>query len=126
MNLVDTSVWIDYLRAGDATLSALLRRGQVLIHPFVVGEIGPGSLKQRSQILAQLGRLPQVGIASDEQVMCLIAAQALYGLGTGYVDVHLLAAVHQATGTWLWTRDKRLLAAAQRLGIAAPPHVLTA
>ena len=35
MILVDTSVWIDHLAHGDASLQALLEDGEVLTHPFV-------------------------------------------------------------------------------------------
>jgi predicted nucleic acid-binding protein len=40
-------------------------------------------------------------------------------LGIEYVDAHLLAAVRLTAGAALWTRDKRLLGVAQRLGLAA-------
>ena len=39
MILVDSSVWIDHLRRGDARLAELLSAGQVLPHPFVIGEL---------------------------------------------------------------------------------------
>lgn len=38
------------------------------------------------------------------------------GRGLGYIDMHLLAAVKLSDGVRLWTRDKRLNAAAQQLG----------
>ena len=36
MILVDTSVWIDHLCAGDENLVTLLDSSQVLAHPFVI------------------------------------------------------------------------------------------
>jgi|GEM_PF-2676876 predicted nucleic acid-binding protein len=39
MVLVDTSVWIDFLREGDSLLSDLLREDEVLVYPFVIGEL---------------------------------------------------------------------------------------
>lgn len=119
MILVDTSVWIDHLRSGDTVLVALLERGQVLAHPFVVGELALGSLRQREVVLEALLDLPQVKVATDAEVRHFISSQALSGLGIGYVDVHLMAAVQLTPGTSLWTRDKRLHAAAEKLGVAA-------
>ena len=59
MILVDTSVWIDHLRAGNTQLAALLEAGQVLVHPFVTGEIALGRLRQRDLVLNALSDLPQ-------------------------------------------------------------------
>ena len=92
--------------------------GEVLGHPFVAGELALGSLRQRSQILAALRALPQARPADDEEVMRFIDGNALHGLGIGWVDAHLLAAVRLTPGTRLWTRDRRLLAASERLGLA--------
>lgn len=119
MILVDTSVWIDHLRDGDAGLTGLLNAGQVLGHRFVTGELALGNLHNRDMVLGALQDLPQAGIATDEEVMCFIAQNALSGIGIGYIDAHLLAAVRLSPGASLWTRDKRLLAASVRLGLSA-------
>jgi predicted nucleic acid-binding protein len=63
--LVDTSVWIDHLRAGDATLVGLLDAAEVLGHPFVLGELALGGLRQRELVLTALGDLPQASVATD-------------------------------------------------------------
>lgn len=118
MILVDTSVWVDHLRHGDAELVALLERGVVVIHPFVVGEIACGSLKDRPSILELLQDLPSAVVADPAEVLGFIEGQGLHGKGIGYVDVHLLASVALTDGARLWTRDKRLLAAAGDLGCA--------
>lgn len=47
MILVDTSVWIEHLRAGNDRLKALLFDEQVLCHPFVVGQLACGTLQRR-------------------------------------------------------------------------------
>jgi predicted nucleic acid-binding protein len=117
--LVDTSVWVDHLRATDAQLQALLEDGRVLAHPFVIGELALGSLKNRDVVLESLQDLPATLVATDEEAMRFIAQQNLYGAGIGYIDVHLLAAVRLTPDARLWTRDKRLLAATTRLGLAA-------
>ena len=119
MILVDSSVWVDHLRVGDQALVHLLESGQVLIHPFVIAELALGNLQQRSNLLADLQDLPQARVASDHEVMRFIERHELFGLGVGYVDVHLLAAVRLTLGASLWTRDKRLLTVASHLGMTS-------
>ena len=119
MILVDTSVWIDHLRSGDTLLAGLLEQGQVLSHPFIIGELALGNLRQRETVLADLRELPQASVALDDEVMLLIDRDRLFGIGIGYVDAHLLAATRLTQGAALWTRDKRLSAAAERLSLAA-------
>ena len=119
MILVDTSVWVDHLRAGDRTLVGLLDTGRVLSHAFVTGELALGDLRQRDLVLATLQDLPQASVATDREVLRFIGQHELFGLGIGYVDAHLLAAVRLTAGAALWTRDKRLLGVAERLGLAA-------
>jgi predicted nucleic acid-binding protein len=119
MILVDTSVWIEHLQRGNDELVGLLNSGQVLSHPFVLGELALGSLQQRATVLDALQNLSQARVAGGEEVLDFIGANALHGLGIGYVDVHLLASVRLTPGSVLWTLDKRLAAAATRLGVAA-------
>lgn len=114
MILVDTSVWIDHFRSGDAELAALLRDHRVLAHPWVVGELALGRLDQREQILELLNNLPQALVASDLEVLAMIDNYHLSGAGIGYVDAHLLAATALTAGARLWTRDKRLASVADR------------
>ena len=116
MILVDTSIWIDHLRAGDATLSALLEQGDVVVHPWVTGELALGTLADRDEILDLLGNQPQAVVADDDEILHLIGSQALHGSGIGYVDAQLLAATLLTPGTRLWTRDQRLAQVSTRLG----------
>lgn len=118
MILVDTSIWIDHLRGSDQHLSALLTEGRVVMHPHVLGEVALGSLKNRAAVLGAMSDLPPAVAATDDEVLRFIEAQGLFGLGIGYMDAHLLAAVMLAPGTRLWTRDRRLSAASARLGLA--------
>jgi predicted nucleic acid-binding protein len=120
--LVDTSVWVDHLRARDETLSDLLDAGRVLSHPFVIGEIALGRLVQRDLVLSALQDLPRTQVATHREVLHFVEVQRLFGLGIGYVDVHLLAAVRLTAGAGLWTRDRRLLGVAERLGLATMPR----
>ncbi len=119
MILVDTSIWIDHLRHIETGLVGLLQSGQVLGHPFVIGELALGQLRQRDVVLDALAGLPQAGVAHDDEVRRFIGQQALFGLGIGYVDAHLLASVRLTPDAMLWTRDKRLQSAAERLSLAA-------
>ncbi len=123
MILVDASVWIDHLRADDERLTALLDGEEALGHPFIMGELALGNLRQREVVLRALRRLPQATVASDQEVLRLIDRQALFGRGIGYVDAHLLAAVRLTADARLWTRDRRLQSVAAELGLAAMlPH----
>lgn len=119
MILVDTTVWIDHLRLNDEKLVRLLGDGQVMAHPFVTGELALGNLRNRATILGALQDLPQAVVATDDEVLRFIEQNALFGIGIGYIDAHLLASVRLSPGATLWTRDKRLLAASIRLGLAA-------
>lgn len=117
MILVDTSVWIDYFRARAPRLINLLHENAVCSHPFVVGELACGSLKDRVSTLALLTNLPQAPSASDEEVLGFINAHALMGKGIGLIDAHLLAATALGRDTKLWSHDKRLDALAYELGL---------
>ena len=119
MILVDTSVWVDHLRVGEPALAHLLDHGLVLAHPWVTGELALGHLVQRQEILGLLTGLPSAEIATDAEVLGLIEAEQLYGLGVGYVDVQLLAATRLTADARLWTADKRLAVVARRLGLLA-------
>lgn len=119
MILVDTSIWVDHLNHGDRHLISALRHGRVLVHPFVVGELALGNLRQRQTVLGDLSNLPAAIVASDDEVHALIERRRLFGLGIGYVDAHLLAATMLTAGARFWTRDKRLAAIAGQLGLAA-------
>lgn len=122
MILVDTSVWIDHLRSSDEQLAHLLGRCQVMIHPFVIGELALGNLRHRNEVLDALQNLPQVPFATENEMLGFIEQNSLHGLGIGYIDAHLLAATRLAPGTTLWTRDKRLLSVSARLGVAEKMH----
>ena len=121
MILVDTSIWVDHLRAPDPVLFALLDQRRVFMHRFVYGEIAMGDLRARNTTLHDLNRLPELLPARDSEVLALVNKAGLYATGIGYIDAHLLTAVRLVPDTQLWTRDKRLREIAERLSIAAHP-----
>jgi predicted nucleic acid-binding protein len=122
--LADTSVWIDHVRFGEPELSRLLIAEQILVHPFVLGELVVGNLKNRATFIEQLRDMPQSVVAMDDEVLRLIEGRGLFGRGIGYVDAHLLASISLMPGTLIWTRDKRLHAIAEVMGHAfqQPSH----
>lgn len=121
MILVDTSVWVDHLRIHNEALASLLDRGMVLAHPFVIGEVALGRMKQRAFVLNALSLLPRAKIATDTEILRFVERHALFGRGVGYVDVHLLAAARLTEAASLWTSDRRLQGVADELGLAATP-----
>ena len=118
MILVDTSVWVQHLRKGSERLRSLLDEEQVFCHPFVVGELACGTLRNRGEVLSLLRALPQAQIAEDEEVLNFLEGRHLYGRGLGWVDAHLLASA-LLTGCGLWTFDKPLRRAAAALNVLA-------
>jgi predicted nucleic acid-binding protein len=110
---------MDHLRRRDEALSAALRRGAVVTHPLVIGEIAMGSIRERSAVLASLLELPEARRAKEHEVLALIDRHRLSGTGIGYIDAHLLASALLTPATKLWTRDRRLHEAAERLEVAA-------
>jgi predicted nucleic acid-binding protein len=116
--LVDTGVWVDHLKAGDHALAEALTRGQVLGHPWVIGELALGGLTDRADVLQLLGQLPQAPTSTAAELLSFIEHHSLAGQGIGYVDVQLVASTLLAGDAELWTRDRKLDSAAKRLGIA--------
>lgn len=121
MILVDTSVWVEHLRSGDSILADELGAGHVLAHPFVIGELACGTLRNRREVIALLGRLPAVPTATQAEALDFLERHALMGRGIGFVDVHLLASAALAAPARLWTRDRRLAAVAAALNLAHQP-----
>ena len=118
MILADTSTWIDYLSVGVPTFQALLDDDQILIHPMVIGELACGNIRRRANTLRMLSELIPAQVATDEYVLALIENRRLMGRGISYIDAHLLASALTTESCLLWTRDRRLMAAAEELDVA--------
>jgi len=122
VTLVDTSVWIEHWRRGNARLAAALDLGAVAAHPFVVGELACGSIPKRASTLRLLEALPLVAAARHDEVMALVDRESLAATGLGWVDAHLLTA-SRLHGTRLWTLDRALRRAAERIGVFGEPEI---
>ena len=120
MVLVDTSVWVRHLREGDPDLEQLLNDGEAMCHPFIVGELACGNVRNRQEVLSLLQRLPVAIQARHEEILQFIEQNRLMGKGLGYIDVHLSASA-VLTGVPLWTYDKRLNETNEGLGIGYKP-----
>ncbi len=118
MILVDTSVWVDHFRSRNRTLISLLHAEQVLTHPFVIGELACGGLRNRRKILGHLAVLPQARVASHEEVLSFLEGQRQFGRGIGWIDAHLLASALLSHAA-LITLDRPLLRAAAVVGVSA-------
>lgn len=116
MVLVDTSVWINHLRIGNKRLAYLLHEGKVCCHPFIIGELACGNLKNRSEVLTLLQNLPQVLSVHHPEILLFINNYTLMGTGIGYIDVSLLASAKLSDAN-LWTFDRKLDSIASSLHV---------
>jgi hypothetical protein len=117
MVLIDTSVWIDHFNRSDPILQFLLNEFEVVTHPFILGELACGSFKNRNEIFGLLSNLPTIKTISTEEYFLFLEKNKLYGLGLGFVDIHLLASSLLSRCS-IYTKDKSLLSAVNSLKIA--------
>jgi predicted nucleic acid-binding protein len=117
MVIVDTSIWVSHLRQGSRQLEKLLMDAEVMSHPFIIGELACGNLKNRNEIMSLLQSLPMAPTIEFDEFLFFIDRNHLMGKGVGFVDVHLLASA-QLMGILLWTADKRLKSAADLLELS--------
>lgn len=119
--VVDTSIWVDHFRKPNILLSPLLAEGLAALHPFVFGELALGGLPSQSEIAVKLLTLPRPQMASPSEAAAFISWAQLTGTGIGYVDAHLLLAAKLEADGYVLTKDKKLAAQAERLGVAHTP-----
>ena len=117
--LVDTSVFIDYLRGDtDNTLAVLTLRNQVLLSPIVRLELLSGVSKKELPALEKLcGALRQLELfATPEECEKLLKRAKGTGLLGGIPDLLILADAlrHKVA---LFTYDKKMEKLAKYLGI---------
>ncbi|MBI1884630.1 MAG: VapC toxin family PIN domain ribonuclease [Chlamydiae bacterium] len=110
MLLVDTSIWIDFLRGKESTqaLSGLLSQNQVACHSWIVGELMVGQLgSQRRQILHDIHLLPKLEEYSLMELSDFVERESLYAKGLSFIDIQLLYAC-LVEDHLLWTNDQKL------------------
>lgn len=118
MILIDTSVWADHFRSSDKLLELFAVQGLIIQHPLVTGELAMGTLKDWPVTIDRLQRLRQTDRLPDPEVIAFVQEHRLMGTGIGFIDAHILASAASNEGVVIWTRDKRLKAHAERLGLA--------
>ena len=119
MILVDTSVWIDHLHRGEPKLQDLLLNDEVAMHDGIIEEIALGSIRDRGTVIALLEALSRVPVLRHNEFGLFVDQHRLWGQGLSIIDVQLLGSA-RLSGSTIWTRDKRLRAAAVRLRLNAP------
>ncbi len=118
MILLDSSVWIDHLAKSNDKVVEVLDTQEVVAHPFVIGELACGTMRQRELFLSQLALLPSLPMASHTECMTLLSANRLWGIGLSWINVHLLASCRIAR-VRVWTNDSALMLVSKRLGLGA-------
>lgn len=122
--LIDTSVWVDYFKHGNKNLIELMSLDLAMTHPMVLLELACGTPPApRQQTLQDIGLLRHCQQATLSEVMTFIENEKLYGLGSGLVDMSLLASTLLTPDTQIWTLDKRLLQLATRFRVAYVSYV---
>lgn len=119
MYLVDSSIWIDHFRKSNPRLVQTLTDQLVMCHPYILGELALGSLKDRQTVVSMLQALPQVAKANDNEVLRLIETQGLFSRGLGLIDAHLIASALIEGDVKIWTGDKRLAAISDEMNLGA-------
>lgn len=117
MVLVDTSIWIDHLSIGNKLLEKLLLQNSVVVHPYIIGELACGTMKNRRLILDLLQSLPATPLLTEEEFFRFIEQHHLYGKGPGFIDMHLLGSALLSQSV-IYSRDKALIGSAEQMGIA--------
>jgi predicted nucleic acid-binding protein len=115
--LADTSVWIAHFRVDNPHLTSLGEKQQILRHDFIIGELACGNLPARQNFLTELWEYPPVTQASNQQAFEFLETHKLWGLGLGWIDLHLLTSA-VISHAQLWTLDRRLVDIAARFAIS--------
>nr|WP_246708029.1 type II toxin-antitoxin system VapC family toxin [Ensifer oleiphilus] len=94
----------------------IIEDDRLVCHPAVIGELALGSLRDRTSVIQFLMAQREAHVATHDEVMMMIDHHAIFSMGIGYTDAQLLTSALLDQRMALWTRDKRLRAAAERAG----------
>lgn len=113
--LADTSIWSHHFRRRDERLVSLLGDRQIVLHPWIVGELalGPG---MRVASLNDLRQLPSLSVAADDELLAFVELHDVRGIG--WVDLQLLVSALRSRAM-IWTTDRKLEDMAKLFRIAA-------
>jgi len=117
--IADTTIWINHLRSADPTLERLVAGVEILMHPFVFGELVLGSLAHRAERLREWADLPVAKVLRHDDILTFVETNRLFARGIGYTDVNLVASAATSDGVQLWTRDRCLRDVANDFGVLA-------
>lgn len=120
--LADTSAWIAHFREPDSVIVDAIRSDRLWTHEFVIAELALGSIPKRAAFLADLRAFQRVGARTTDDLITFVEEKRLATTGIGFVDASLLIGLAAEKGVRLWTRDKRLAAQAERLGLYYTPN----
>ena len=119
MIVVDTCIWIEFLKGKEpyfSNLSELLEQGQVLGLEIIFAELMQGAKNKRERefISNYWNYLPKFSIDSVFYKAGLNSSQEKwFAKGVGLIDCAILIYVRE-TGSFLWTKDKKLLKICKR------------
>lgn len=119
MILADTSAWINHWRTPNLRFARLLANQQIVMHPFIMGELATGSLKERYKTLLGLRRIYTLHPVAHEDVLDLLETKKLFSRGVGYMDLHLLAAALANPPVRILTDDRRFGLVVEEFGLSA-------
>jgi hypothetical protein len=117
MLLVDTPVWVPHFRHGTAGLETRLEEAQVVWHPFLIGKIACGDLKNRVKYYLSCRLAPWPSRQIMRRYCSLSKPIDLFmGQGLGCVDMHLPISA-ALSDVPLWTFERKLNKTASMLGL---------
>jgi predicted nucleic acid-binding protein len=109
--LVDSSVWVDHWDKSILELSKALLDEQVLVHPWVIGELSLTDFQRRKVLLSHLSLQSEALVIDDKPLLKFIQEHRLHESGLGWVDCQLLASAkamtHDKAMKRAWEKVKR-------------------
>jgi len=118
--IVDTNIWIAFLKTPNELLKSLLKKKRIGVHSSIIGEICVGNLPRKPLIRELLVTLPRPRELELDEALHFLDVQKLNRRGLQWNDVLILGSA-SVNGSLVWTNDKRLAEAAQELGISFAP-----